>query len=314
MGIYEDTGSLTYATTGPRDLAAAAWLLGQGGDLAAVRSFVVRPLDPERLDVLHRMTQRLEVHRVQGHRVGIVEVELGEYLEELAPLVSRCLEVFDLPLLFALFGEGDRVTLIARGHLEGVDLGAVLASFANGGGHATAASARLKDTTLLETRERLLEFLPGVLPPAARARDLMIVPFHALGAEIPVEEAKAGLNARRINAAPVERDGRVVGIVTRQLLDAALQHGLGARPVTTVMTPEASNGSHRRRRSRRCGTGCSRASPGSCWWEIRPRGAPSVSSPACSSSGTCTASSPPSRRRSTAGPSTFARSASTSPA
>jgi tRNA nucleotidyltransferase (CCA-adding enzyme) len=30
MGIYEDTGSLTYATTGPRDLRAAAWLLEQG--------------------------------------------------------------------------------------------------------------------------------------------------------------------------------------------------------------------------------------------------------------------------------------------
>jgi tRNA nucleotidyltransferase (CCA-adding enzyme) len=238
MGIYEDTGSLTYATTGPRDLAAAAWLLAQGGDLAAVRSFVVRPLDPERLDVLHRMTQRLEVHRIRGHRVGIVEIELGRYLEELAPLVSRCLEVFDLPLLFALFGEGDRVTLIARGHLEGVDLGALLEGFAKGGGHATAASARLKDTTLLEARERLLELLGGALPPAARARDLMIAPFHTLAAEISVEQAKAGLNARRINAAPVERDGRVVGIVTRQLLDAALQHGLGARPVTMVMAPE----------------------------------------------------------------------------
>jgi tRNA nucleotidyltransferase (CCA-adding enzyme) len=238
MGIYEDTGSLTYATTGPRDFEAAAWLLGQGGDLAAVRSFVVRPLDPERLDVLHRMTQRLEVHRVRGHRVGIVEVELGEYLEELAPLVSRCLEVFDLPLLFALFGEGDRVTLIARGHLEGVDLGTVLAEFAGGGGHATAASARLKDTTLLEARERLLEFLAEALPPAARARDLMIAPFHTLAAETSIEGAKSGLNARRINAAPVEREGRVVGIVTRQLLDAALQHGLGARPVATVMSPE----------------------------------------------------------------------------
>ncbi len=238
MGLYEDTGSLTYATTGPRDLEAAAWLLGQGGDLAAVRSFVVRPLDPERLDILHRMTQRLEVHRVRGHRVGIVEVELGAYLEELAPLVSRCLEVFDLPLLFALFGEGDRVTLIARGHLEGVDLGTLLEGFAGGGGHATAASARLKDSTLLEARERLLEFLKGALPPAARARDLMIVPFHTLAAEVSIEEAKAGLNARRINAAPVERDGKVVGIVTRQLLDAALQHGLGARPVATVMSPE----------------------------------------------------------------------------
>lgn len=238
MGIYEDTGSLTYATTGPRDLLAAAWLLEQGGDLAAVRSSVTRPLDPERLDVLHRMTQRLEVHRLGGHRVGLVEIELGRYVEELAPLVSRCLEVFELPLLFALFGEGDRVTLIARGHLEGFDLGDTLADFAGGGGHATAASARLKDVTLLETRERLLELLARTLPPAARARDLMITPFHVLSAGASVQEAKAALNARRINAAPVERDGRAVGTVSRQILDAALQHGWGERPLAAVMSRE----------------------------------------------------------------------------
>ena len=238
MGIYEDTGSLTYATTGPRDLAAAAWLLEQGGDLEAVRGSVARPLDPERLDVLHRMTQRLEVHRIRGHRIGVVEVELGKYLEELAPLVSRCLEVFELPLLFALFGEGDRVTLIARGSLEGFDLGDAMAELAGGGGHATAASARLKDTTLLEVRERLLQFLHRSLPPAARARDLMIAPFHVLPADTSIDEGKAGLNTRRINAAPVEREGWIVGTVSRQILDAAIQHGLGARPVATVMSPE----------------------------------------------------------------------------
>ncbi|HKI01580.1 MAG TPA: CBS domain-containing protein [Thermoanaerobaculia bacterium] len=238
MGIYEDTGSLTYATTSPRDLQAAAWLLEQGGNLEAVRGSVIRPLDPERLDVLHRMTQRLEVHRIRGHRVGIVEVELGKYLEEVAPLVSRCLEIFELPLLFALFGEEDRVTLIARGHLEGFELGEALAELAGGGGHATAASARLKDTTLLEARERLLEFLHRALPPSARARDLMIAPFYILPAGTSIDEAKAGLNTRRINAAPVERGGRIVGTISRQILDAALQHGLGARPVATVMSPE----------------------------------------------------------------------------
>jgi tRNA nucleotidyltransferase (CCA-adding enzyme) len=241
MGIYEDTGSLTYATTGPRDLQAAAWLLEQGGDLAAVRASVARPLDPERLDVLHRMTQRLEVHRIRGHRVGIAEVELGRYVEELAPLVSRCLEVFELPLLCGLFGDGDRVTLIARSDLrglEGFDLGEALAGFAGGGGHATAAAARLKDATLIEARERLLDFLGRALPPAARARDLMIAPFYILPAHASVDQAKAELNARRINAAPVERDGRIVGTVSRQILDAALQHGLGGRPVATVMSPE----------------------------------------------------------------------------
>ncbi|MFP5286480.1 MAG: CBS domain-containing protein, partial [Thermoanaerobaculia bacterium] len=239
LGIYEDTGSLTYATTSPRDFEAAVWLLSQGGDLATVRRFVSRPLDPERLEILHRMTQRLEVHRVHGHRIGIVEVDLETYVEELAPLVSRCLEVFELPALFALFGEGtegDRVTLIARGDLDGFDLGELLARF-GGGGHATAASARIKGATTLETRERLLQELGRALPPAARARDLMISSYVEIPAGTSVEEAKALLNTRRVNAAPVV-EGRIIGIVSRQILDAALQHGLGGRPVSTVMTRE----------------------------------------------------------------------------
>jgi len=243
LGIYEDTGSLTHATTVPRDFEAVLWLLARGGDLAAVRRWATRPLDAQHLDILHRMMQRLEVHRVRGHRVGIVDLDLGGYVEELAPLVSRCLEVFELPLLFALFGEGDqndRVTLIARGDLPGFDLGQALDELAGGGGHATAAAARIRGRTLLEVREDLLQFLRRVLPPAARAQDLLIASFFEVPAGASVAEAKAHLITWRVNAAPVvEAPGRrVVGIVTRQMLDAAIQHELGGRPVETVMTRE----------------------------------------------------------------------------
>ncbi|HJX27798.1 MAG TPA: CBS domain-containing protein, partial [Thermoanaerobaculia bacterium] len=244
LGIYEDTGSLTHATTVPRDFEAVVWLLARGGDLAAVRRWATPDLDARRLDILHRMTQRMEIHRLRGHRVGIVEMDLGGYVEELAPLVSRCLEIFELPLLFALFAEGtanDRVTLIARGDLAGFDLGQALDQLAGGGGHATAAAARLRGKTLLEVREQLLEFLRHALPPAARARDLMIAPFFEVPAGTTVAESKTKLTAWWVNAAPVVdpgSGGRVVGLITRQLLDAAIQHGLGGRPVDTVMSPE----------------------------------------------------------------------------
>ncbi len=239
-GIYEDTGSLTYATTGPRDLAAAARLLAAGGDLAAVRRFALRHLDAAHLEALHEMASRLAVHRVHGHRVGVTEVEPSAYVDELAPLVNRCLEIFELPLLFALVGEGEKVAVIGRGDLPGFDLGAALARL-GGGGHATAGSARLRGTTLLEARERLLAALAEALPPAARARDLMIAPVFTVAAATSIAEAKGLLNARQVNAAPVTEDpgegdpGPVAGAVTRQLLDAALQHGLGGRPVATVM-------------------------------------------------------------------------------
>ena len=238
MGVYEDTGSLSYATTGPRDLAAAAWLLEKGGDLGAVRRFVLRRLDPRRLEVLHRMTDELKVYRLRGHRVGIVALELGAYIDELAPLVGRCLELFELPLLFGVFGEGERVTVIARGDLEGMDLGRFLDEHAGGGGHATADEASLKGRTVLEVREQLLDALETALPAGVRACDLMLARFHGLPASATVVEAKEHLNRHRLNAAPVmqeEGSRRVVGVVTRQILDAALQHELAGRAVEKVM-------------------------------------------------------------------------------
>ena len=232
LGIYEDTGSLAYAGTGARDLRAAARLLELGADLTAVRHYALQRLDPSRFDILHRMTEALEMHRIRGHRLGTLALELGDYVDELAPLVNRTLEIFELPMLFALFGEGDRVTLIARGDQPGVHLGDLMEELADGGGHATAASARLKGVTPLEARENLLAFLERSLPPAARASDLMVTSFFTLGSDRTVAEAKEALIERRVNAAPVvDRRDRVVGVITRQTLDGALQHGLGDRPV-----------------------------------------------------------------------------------
>lgn len=235
MGIYEDTGSLAYGTTDRRDLEAAGWLLERGGDLSAVRRYAVHSLDAPHVEVLYRMTQELRVFSIRGHRVGIVVLELGEYVPELAPLVSTCVEIFDLPLLFGVFGEGDRVTIIARGDLEDYDLGAALEALDAGGGHPTAAAGSLKGLTALETQERLLDHLEATLPAVGTAADLMTSPCVGVDAEETVEAAKERLVRSRINAAPVMSDERAIGAVTRQILDAALQHGMGDRPVTRVM-------------------------------------------------------------------------------
>jgi len=39
LGIYEDTGALSYGTTTPRDLRAAAWLLEHSANMLVVNNF-----------------------------------------------------------------------------------------------------------------------------------------------------------------------------------------------------------------------------------------------------------------------------------
>jgi tRNA nucleotidyltransferase (CCA-adding enzyme) len=61
--------------------------------------------------------------------------------------------------------------------------------------------------------------------------------LHTCPAAITAAEAKERLVRLRINAMPVEDGGKLVGAVTRQILDSAVAGGLGDRPVTTVMRP-----------------------------------------------------------------------------
>ncbi len=235
LGIYEDTGALTHVTTTARDADAVAWLLRHGGDLAGVRQFAGRGLDAERVGILHRMTEALEIHPLHGVRAGLIALELERHVEELAPLVSRCLEMLDLRVLVALFAEPDRITAIGRGDLPGFDLGDWFRAFCGGGGHATAAAGGLRAVTLVEARERALALLSQRLPRAVRARDVMVREVRSVVGSTPIGEAKRLLNAARVNAMPVlDAGGGVSGVVTRQALDAALQHRLEATPVAAV--------------------------------------------------------------------------------
>lgn len=234
LGIYEDTGALTYATTSPRDLAVAGRLLAAGGDLAAVRRYALGRLDPARVEILHRMLDVVEVQSIHGLRVGLCELDLAVYVDELAPLVSRVQEMLDLAVAVAMFAEPERVSVIARGNVPECDLGRVLGDL-GGGGHATAASASVRLLTRREVRERLLAALERELPPSARARDLMLAPFARVAGATTVAAARGLLNRWQVNAAPVEIGERLVGVVGRVQLDGALQHGLGERAVERVM-------------------------------------------------------------------------------
>jgi len=47
LGIYEDTGSLLYTSTTPRDMQASAWLLDRGASLAIAADFLDHPLSSD---------------------------------------------------------------------------------------------------------------------------------------------------------------------------------------------------------------------------------------------------------------------------
>jgi tRNA nucleotidyltransferase (CCA-adding enzyme) len=239
MGIYEDTGGLSYRETTPDDLRISAWLLENGGSLEWVRRWVLKALQPEQLELLNRMVEATEEVMVAGTPVALSMIEVDRYFEEAAFVVHRWIEIFEIAVGAVMLVRPPNINLILRSRLPGLHIGRVAQCF-GGGGHPTAASARVTGMMPVELREVLLETLAVEMPPPTTAIDIAVRTIFSVDDTNDVEETKDRINQLRVNALPVRDSGtgELIGMVTRQILDRALSHKMGDRPVSSVMQPE----------------------------------------------------------------------------
>jgi tRNA nucleotidyltransferase (CCA-adding enzyme) len=239
MGIYEDTGGLSYRETTPTDLRVVAWLLEHGGSLDWVRRWVMKALQPEQLDLLNRIVAATEEIMINDTPVSLSMVEVDHYHEEAAYVVHRWVETFEIPVGVVMMVQPPHINLILRSRIHDLHVGRVAQQF-GGGGHPTAASARVAGKMPVELREQLLHVLELEMPPPTTAGDIALGKIFTVDLQTSVEDTKDKLNQLRVNALPVRdpSSGDLVGLVTRQILDRALSHGMAKRPVQTVMQPE----------------------------------------------------------------------------
>jgi tRNA nucleotidyltransferase (CCA-adding enzyme) len=237
LGIYEDTGALTYGGTTPDDLRAAGWLLEQGADLSTVARALARGLSPEQINLYHAILHDARTVRVHGEPIVVATVAMDEFVPEASVVIQQYTQATGAPRVVALLRMQDRIVMIVRSRADDFDAAAVASVF-GGGGHATAASAVIRNKTLIEARDHLMEVLHESLVPSVRARDLATPILYRVEADATVEEAVRLLNRYRVNALPVWDGRRIAGALTRQLADMALHHRLGDRPIRDVLTGE----------------------------------------------------------------------------
>ncbi|MGB3209722.1 MAG: CBS domain-containing protein [Desulforhopalus sp.] len=245
LGIYEDTGSLTHLTTTPEDLIAAAWLVEKGAKLDQVAQFITHELTSEQISILHELMKNAKQYTIQDIPIVVVTHSLDMYVDEFALIVRRFMAMENLNVLFALISMGGRIYLIARSRIADVNVG-IIARDLGGGGHASAASATLKEMTLIQAQEKLIHTLHRHIHPQAIASEMMSKPAITITPDSTISEANALLTRYNITAAPVRTDMRnssddghaILGIITRQIVEKAMHHTLGDRPVSDYMTSD----------------------------------------------------------------------------
>jgi len=239
LGIYEETGSFQYPSTTRLDFEAAAFLLSKGAHVDVVSDILVRDLSPEQVHMLHELIEAATVNNINGVDVVIAEVSSETYLGDLAVLVQKFRDMENLNAVFALFRMEERIYIIGRSRIPEVDVGRIL-SMMGGGGHKEAASATLKDITLIEARTMLGEYLRRYVKPLWEAKDIMFFPVISVGPEASISDAKNTLTKYSINSLPVVSDRGVTGIITRQVAEKAAFHKLGEQQVLEYMITDFS--------------------------------------------------------------------------
>ncbi len=238
LGIYEDTGSFTFASTTPDDLEAAAFLLSKGANVYTISHFISHELTTHQISLLHELIKSAQTYTIQGIDIVIAKTVVSEYVDDFSLLVRRFMEMENLNVLFALSHMGDRVYLIARSRVPEVNVGEIAAEF-GGGGHASAASATIRNFTLVETEEKLVGLLHNQVRPRNTAAELMSAPVISVEPEVEINEANQILTRYNITVLPVMKGHRELqGLISRRVIEKAIFHKLGHLPVSEYMTTE----------------------------------------------------------------------------
>ncbi|MCI0714578.1 MAG: CBS domain-containing protein [Chloroflexi bacterium] len=235
LGIYEDTGSLTFGETTARDIHAAAWLLDQGANLDKVRDFLSHPLTDEQHELYDELLENLEFMEISGHSIIIASATVDAYVPEISSIAQRLRDLYDPGAIIMVVKMGRSVQFIGRSTVDEIDISRLARHF-GGGGHRRASAAIMRDARLVDILQQVHEMLPQAVEPSVRVRDLMSTgQIFTISHETTIGKALEMTRHITHEGFPVVRDSKVIGLLTRQALDRARNHGMLSQPVTAIM-------------------------------------------------------------------------------
>ncbi len=237
VAIYEETGSFTFQSTTQRDILAAAYLLSCGLNLRTLSRYLVHEMDADQIALLDELVHNAKTLYIDSIKIVIAKGTTDKYVSELSTITHRVRDMENLDVLFVIVRMEDKIQLVARGRLPEIDLGAVAREF-GGGGHATAASASIKDLTSIQVEERITALLREMIKPLKTARDIMTAPVKTINNDMTIIDAGDLMTRYGVNVLPVTDGDRLAGLIYREIVHKAIFHKFGDAPVTDFMSSE----------------------------------------------------------------------------
>ena len=218
LGIYEDTGNLTYAGTTPRDLRALAWLMEQGADVNTIREVLSESYTKEQIDAISKIVSSIETLFLNGKRIALATALLEEYQPDINPLLYEIRELKESNAFFVIVEAGNKTYVFGRSKDKDIDVGKILTAF-GGGGHEEASSVKLENVSAKRIKELIIKYLRDSQLPKIHVRDIMSSPPFVVSEHLSVSDTLSELSERGFANAPVvDLKGNLVGIISKKSL------------------------------------------------------------------------------------------------
>lgn len=237
LGIYEDTGSLMFASTTDRDARAVAFLLARGANLNVIGNFIERPFTVEQRELLQDLLASLIYYDIQGCSVAIATCTRDGFVPGLSFIVHRMMEVESCDAMIVAVQMQGKVNVVARSKTSNIPVNDILEPLGVRG-HEKAAAGMVRNKSLNQVVETVLERLREKARPAMLARDIMSTPVKSISQDLTMDEAGKIMLRYGHTGMPVVQGEQMVGVISRRDVDKALLHGLGHAPVKGFMTRE----------------------------------------------------------------------------
>lgn len=235
LGIYEDTGSLTYSCTTARDAHAVAFLLEQGADLNIASIYLNPPLSNAQQQLYDRLLKDLVQLDIEGYSILVAKAIANDLNDEISTVAHKMREFLTPDGLVLLVSTRQGIRLVARSTTDNVDM-ANLAIHFGGGGHKRASSALIREegrsnaniteAMLSEVTRRVIETIPQIVTPSIKVSQMMSKNPLTLSPEISAIDAAELMKRYGFEGYPVVDNKQLVGLLTRRNVDRAIAHKL----------------------------------------------------------------------------------------
>ncbi len=218
IGLYEDTGNLSFPSTLPEDAYAAGFLLDRKADLNILSTFLRQAYGKKQKDILYHMIQKATRREISGFSISISCMDVEGRVQNLAMVLQMFREIVNVDAAFGIFRdvERDKCMVIGRSNIDEINIGLIMRSI-GGGGHPGAGSALLKATNPEVVEEMLIELIAGNQHSSVMLSDIMSYPVITVSDDTKVDEVAMIMRDMGCTGMPVvDKDEHIVGIISRR--------------------------------------------------------------------------------------------------